>query len=144
MPAPTRYDAPHTQLGELALLAKQRGLSFEEWWIEATRPRCCWRCRPARVTLQPDCPECGKRTQGPAPVVPTTADKPPGAVVWPSDSIDRRTSLAAIDESRDGWERAYTGQPPLKREEAIPKLFRALLEADRERDRGNDLEAAVA
>lgn len=120
MPAHARYPSPHNQLLELALAAKRRGLSFEEFWREAVRPRACKDC--GRETIRIDCPECGGKTTGPAPLIVSGSERPPGAVLWPTDTKDRRTWLGAVDESKDGWRRAYEGAEAPRREHALVRL----------------------
>lgn len=120
MPAHAKYPAPHSQLSALAVDAKRRGMSFEEFWEEAARPRRCRACELS--TLLPECPECGARTVGPTPVTVSDPDPPVRAVLWPTDSVDRRTWLGAVDESREGWQRAYEGLEAPRRELALRRL----------------------
>lgn len=68
----------------LAASARERGLSFEEWWLEAVRPG-----MPAIVTTTP------------------LTRHTPGAVVWPSDSADGRLWRQATADVKEGWRRAY-------------------------------------
>lgn len=97
MAAPTKYTPPHVQLGELAVAALRRGLSFDEFWLEAVRPD-----RPVVKVTHPD--------------------PPPGCVLWPSDPKDGRTWRSAIRETRGGWERAYNREPPAAAERAVAQL----------------------
>lgn len=101
MPAAPTHTPPHVQLRELAALALRRGLSFDEFWIEAVRP-------------------------GKALVKMTHPNPPPGAVRWPTDYHDRQTWRAAILETEDGWRRIYEGQPLLPRHRAITVLMEEL------------------
>lgn len=105
MPAPVRYEAVHEQMLRLATLAKRRGLGFDEWWREALRPRACSRCD--RETLLPKCPDCKRRTVGDAPVLASDPLKPPGAVVWPTDTGERRDAQIAADGVREAWRLAW-------------------------------------
>lgn len=122
MPAHARYPSPLEQLSDLAVDAKFRGLTFEEFWTESLRPRVCKRCE--RSTIQITCPdeECGGQTVGPAPVTVTGAERPPRVVRWPTDTKDRRTWLYAVDQSKDGWRRAYEGEDAPRREVALKRL----------------------
>jgi hypothetical protein len=70
MAPPQTYPKPHRQLGVLMVLARRRGLTFEEFWREAVRPG--------------------------LPLVMTNTPEPPaGAVRWPSDRNDRVESEQA-------------------------------------------------
>lgn len=120
MPAHARYPSPHNQLLELAVAAKQRGLPFEEFWREAVRPRRCKDCE--HETIQIECPRCGGKTVGPAPLIVSGSERPPGAVLWPTDTKDRRTWLYGVDESREAWRRAYEKAEAPKAERALVRL----------------------
>ena len=54
------------------------------------------------------------------------AQRPAGAVVWPSDTHERDQVQAAIAATRDGWRRAYEGEPPLRQERALTALVGVL------------------
>lgn len=83
------------------VLARRRGLSFEEWWEEAVRPD--------------------------ASLVMTTHPNPPeGAVRWPTDKTDREAWRAATIEAKSGWRRAYEQARPSRAEEAIAFLADAI------------------
>lgn len=58
---------------------------------------------------------------------------PPGAVRFPTDTGDRRASVAALDATKDGWRRAYDRLPPLKREHAVALLAPVVEEMERKR-----------
>lgn len=97
------YDPPHKQLGRLMVMARRRGLSFDEFWTEAMRPQ--------------------------APLIMTTHPLPPvGAwdtawcVRWPTDRNDRITWQAAIRDAREGWRRAYNHEERTKPESALAML----------------------
>lgn len=100
MPAIAQYPTAWAQMSDLAAAAKRRGLSFEEFWAGAVRPG-----RPPITWRVPE----GKR--------------PDGAVVWANDTQTRKDDQAAVNQTRDGWERAYLRAPQLKREEALPRLL---------------------
>lgn len=95
-PRPT-YDPPHVQLGELMVIARRRGLSFEQWWEEAVRPH-----KPLIMVTHPS--------------------PPPGAVRWPTDRNDRVTWQAAIRSAKAGWRRVYERKQPTRQEEALRYL----------------------
>lgn len=97
-PAPS-YDLPPVQLRRLAVLARRRGLSFEEFWIEAVRP--------------------GKK-QG--RVTTAHPDPPAGAVRWPSEWSEGTQWRAAIIELKGAWCRAYDGEEPTGPERAVIEL----------------------
>lgn len=79
------------------MLARRRGLTFEEFWLEAIRPD--------------------------EPVVKVTDPNPPeNCVLWPTDPKDRRTWRSAILETRAGWQRAYDCESPARAEEAVGTL----------------------
>lgn len=138
MPAPAIYAYVPDQLRELALDAKVRGLTFEEWWHEALPVRVCKLC--GAETLLAHCPvvlacrlddrqpvECGGGTKGAAP--PTFANRReagPRQVIWPTDATERKAWLAGVDSGREGWRDAYEGKPAQERHRALSKLREAL------------------
>lgn len=108
------HDAPHVQLRRLGVVARARGLSFEEFWAQAVREH-------ASLVM----------TNHPAP--------PVGAVRWPTDRNDRKAWQGAIYSAREGWMRAYEGLPALPEEGALGLLadgFAAMDEVAREREDG--------
>lgn len=112
MAPPPIHEAPHVQLRRLAVAARGRGLSFEEFWTEAVREQ--------------------------ASLVMTNHPDPPvGAVRWPTDRNDRKAWQGAIYGSRDGWRRAYEGLPAPAEEGALGILadgFAAMDEVACERE----------
>lgn len=108
MPAQQRYDAPHEQLRDLGVEAKREGLSFEEFWARSVRT-------------------------GESPAVTTesarTIEPPAGAVVWPRDSIDHANARAAINGTKEGWRRAYEGEPATQGDRALLILCQIAVEA---------------
>lgn len=156
MPAPARYAYVPDQLRELALDAKLRGLSFEEWWHEALPVRLCRVCKTE--TLMPSCPnvigfeehgdgmrtpiECGARTKGPkAPTFSNRGAAAATAVIWPTDANERRAWLGGVDSGREGWRDAYEGRPAERRHKALARIAEGLRVVDAG---GNDRELAVA
>lgn len=97
MAAKRKYPTPREQLLELALSAKERRLSFGAFWEEAVRP-------------------------GKPPVTRRHPNPPPSCVIWPSDTADRNAERQGTLGAREGWRRAYEGEPALPREEALPVL----------------------
>lgn len=95
-PQPT-YESPHVQLGRLMVAARRRGLSFEEFWMEAVRPR-----KPIVMVTHPDPPE--------------------GAVRWPTDRNQRVDWQVGISGSKEGWQRAYERRVPTRSEAALGLL----------------------
>jgi hypothetical protein len=68
-------------------------------------------------------------------LIMTTHPNPPaGAVRWPTDQFDRTTWKMAIEDSKDGWRRAYHDLPAPPEESALrilaPGLDRAVLALD--------------
>lgn len=104
MPAHSKYPTVHEQLRALALLARQDALPFDRWWVLALRP-------------------------GEPPVTWSTPElaRPGRCVIWPRDTIDRRLSIQATLEARDGWRRAYERAKPTGPEKAL-RLLAPLLE----------------
>lgn len=88
------YEAPHVQLGRLMIAARRRGLSFDDFWMEAIRP-------------------------GKSLVMVTHAAPPEGCVRWPTDRNDRITWMSAINGVVDGWRRAYERRAPTRAELAL-------------------------
>jgi hypothetical protein len=121
VPAPAKYPYIPDQLRESAVKAKALGLSFEEWWELARRP--------------------GKK-----PLTVQHGGDPGLAVLWPTDTVDRRLWLGAVDGSKDGWQAAYEGSPAERRHEALDRLREHLRHAASFEDmgEGNDHAAAVA
>lgn len=153
MPAPAKYEYVPDQLRRLAVDAKARGLSFEEWWHEALPVRVCKVC--GEESLLATCPviaghiiegripiECGAKTKGP---VPPTFAEPRGAgplqVLWPTDAVERRAWLGGVDSGRDGWQDAYEGREARPRHRALARLREHLRHIDSE---GNPRSLAVA
>jgi len=116
VPAPPKYPSANEQFRRLAIAARERGLTFAQFWEEARRP-------------------------GRGAVTVSDADPPPNCVLWPTDTADRRTSQAAIDETREAWRRAYERKPPLKREAAIGLLAPILDEIAWQREHDSEDEA---
>jgi hypothetical protein len=77
--------------------ARRRGLSFEDFWCEAMRPRA-------------------------STVMVTTPNPPAGAVRWPTDRNDRVSWQAALSSAKDGWRRAYERVERKPGEEALAYL----------------------
>lgn len=98
-----QYATPIAQMTVLAADARDRGLSFDEWWEEAIRP-------------------------GRGAVTPTTPGgrRPAGCVVWPNDSFDQRTWREAILQSKEAWRRAYDREPVTRGDAALRLLAPAL------------------
>lgn len=101
MARPEKYPAVHKQMGELMLLARRRGLTFDEWWDEAVRPR-----RSQRLVTSATLAE----------------NRPACAVMWPADTKDRQLVRAATLDSREGWQRAYDREPASRAERALLQL----------------------
>lgn len=104
MAAHRLYQTPREQLFVLAVQARRRGLSFDEFWDEAVRPNL-------------------------PPITRRHVDPPDNCVVWPSDTADRNAERAATSGAREGWRRAYEGRDPLPREKALPILAAHLVHA---------------
>lgn len=152
MPAPARYAYVPDQLRALALAAKRRGLSFDEWWHEALPVRVCRVC--GRETLLPTCPavvgctvegrqpvECGTRTKGPTPPTFTKPGVGVNVVLWPTDTVERKAWLGGVDSAREGWRDAYEGNPAQRRHHALAALREHLRHIEGE---GNERAMAVA
>lgn len=104
MPAPAKYPVPHEQLYALAVVARRKGVDFDDFWEEAIRPGL-----PAVTWAKAE------------------ELRPVGAVVWPSDTADRAIAVAATIGARVGWRRAYD-KLPLKPREAALERIRPVLE----------------
>lgn len=105
MAAPTKYPSPLQQMHELAIEARAAGLDFDQWWEQAIRP-------------------------GRTIVMVTTKNPPAGAVLWPTDRNDRVTWMGAIEDSKEGWRRAYVKAPPTIHEAALRLLAPGLAALD--------------
>lgn len=97
MAARMKYAPAHSQMLDLAVVARREGLSFDEFWVRAVRP-------------------------GRSPVTVGTEDPPRGAIRWPRDSGDRAVAITATNAARDGWRRAYEGLEPSGPERALALL----------------------
>jgi hypothetical protein len=158
VPAPAKYAYLPDALRELALDARARGLSFEEFWHEALPVRECPAC--GAETLLPKCPnvvawtvpalndgakmpvECGTRTRGPAaPTYSNPRGAGPQVLLWPTDAVERRAWLMGVDSAREGWRDAYERRPAERRHRALGRLAEGLRQLDGE---GIDGELAVA
>lgn len=83
------------------VLARRRGLTFDQWWAEAMRPG--------------------------QPLVMVTHPSPPaGAVRWPTDRNDRVTWQSALNGAKDGWRRAFEQRDPSPAERAVRDLGDAI------------------
>jgi hypothetical protein len=94
------HEQPHSQVRRLAEAARREGLDFEVFWARAVR-------EGASLVM----------TNHPAP--------PEGAVRWPTDRNDRLGWQRAIYDSKDGWRRAYYGEPAPPCERALTMLGEA-------------------
>lgn len=83
---------------------KSVGFTFDEWWEEAMRPR--------------------KRPHTPS----MPGERPYGAILWPSDNIERTQWRRAIEFAEEAWRRFYEGLEPEPGTEAVGTLLRALRE----------------
>ena len=99
MPAPQKNPPAHEQLFTLAVLARREGRSFEDFWRLAVRPG-----EPAVTWATP------------------AHGRPARCIVWPRDTRDRQLSRAATNEAKEGWRRAYEGEPPSGPEKALALL----------------------
>lgn len=99
MAPPVRYRTPAEQMGDLALEARARGMTFEEWWEESVRVA----RRPITVSTP-------------------LAARPPACVLWPTDSGECRAWRAAIAESEEAWRRAYERLPATPGEVSLARL----------------------
>lgn len=150
MAAPAKYEAIERQLLRLATSAKLRGLSFEEWWHEALPVRVCQLCgHESLLTVcpRPTAPEsfedCGGRTRGPKPWT-VQEGGPPTAVLWPTDTTDRRLWLGAVHSSKEGWRRAYENADAGRHDEAFERLREHVAHAASYEDAaGNERAVAV-
>lgn len=100
MPAIAQYPTAWSQALELAVRARRRGLTFEQFWEAAMRPGrppITWRVPPSK--------------------------RPADAIVWPNDTKTRKDDQAAMNAVREGWARAYALRRQLKREAALPRLL---------------------
>jgi hypothetical protein len=78
----------------LALIeAKRMGLDFEAAWEATVRPTT------------------GNNGNGAVTTRTAKAKRPPLAVAWPGDTQIRREWREAIDTTKEGWRRAYCGEP---------------------------------
>lgn len=143
MPAPQRYPSPSEQLLELARDARSRGLSFDQFWDAAVPP--AEEVLDKRVVdSRPLLDEEGKVKIRPSRVLPRvgTDDAPPGAVLWPRDTRERRDAYEATvaPEVREAWRRAYEFVPASPRERSLAALrpfFRALEETELDPEEGD-------
>jgi hypothetical protein len=116
---------PHQQLVELGKRARDRGLTFAEFWTEAVR-------------------------EG-LPLIMTNHKSPPaGAVRWPTDRNDRRAWMGAIVTTRESWQRNYERLecPPHERAlrmlgDSIGAIDRAAAAAGRENTDGIGVSSRV-
>jgi hypothetical protein len=95
---------------ELGREARGEGLSFDEFWERAVRPR-----QPA---LTP-------RRLGKGRYKDLV-----GAVIWPSDTAERHDAQEAMYRCRDVWQRAYNLEPPTAGDQAIAMLYAIWAEKD--------------
>lgn len=87
MAAHARYSTPAEQLAEMGAVARERGLSFEEFWSLAVFPT--WPDgKPRKVTM---------RTENP----------PLFAIAWPNDTEERKQWRSAIIGTKDAWREGY-------------------------------------
>lgn len=128
MPAPPRYLSPHEQVLRLAVVARREGLTFEEFWTRALRPRICADC--LTETLLAGCPSCGTRCHPPLdgrPATVTVRDEAPDYVVrFPTDTADKRAWVAALEASRETFRRAWHHEPPTPADGAFAVLAAGL------------------
>lgn len=166
MAAKQKHPFVPDQIRKLALAAKRKGLSFDEFWSSAMPVRLCPECgaeslRPTCDALLdpavPEAGECGARTRGPAPVTfdgrrggrAAVGDGVPEGfeyqfVVWPSDSSERRAWLDAVSSAREGWRAAYDGAPADPRHRALTLLAEGLRQIDEAEPGGFERSMAVA
>ncbi|MCA1571171.1 MAG: hypothetical protein LC798_12810 [Chloroflexi bacterium] len=117
MPAQSRYEPVHVQLRCLAARARARGLTFADFWREALRPARCARCEVE--TLLSKCPSCHRRLNAQAAFTSVDRHAPETAVRFPTDTADKRASIAALEATKEGWRRAYAGDEPVSSESAL-------------------------
>jgi len=106
--------SPFVQLRELAVAARNRGLTFDEFWEEAV-PSPKLRKRPGRKAKLDE--DDGPPMPVGLPILGTPGD--PGAVHWPADTLARKQSYAVVIELRDAWARAYDRIEPTRAERAL-------------------------
>jgi hypothetical protein len=109
----------------LARSARALGMTFDEFWDRAVRPH-----RPPITMKKP------------------VEDRPPDAVAWPRDSRDRDFWISATNAAKEGWRRAYDGEPPTTAEIALAMLGPDLrISPERAKElaaaRGIDVEATL-
>lgn len=117
-PAPT-YATPQVQLGRLLVIARRRGLCFEEFWREAVREG-----RSLVMTNYPRATE--------------------NCIRWPTDRNDRRAWQAAIIGTKESWRSAYEGLEPTRGERAVAVLGDSIGVLARVADARADAELADA
>lgn len=99
MAPPSRYRSPAEQMTALAVAARASGVPFEVWWAESVRVS----RPPVTVSTPPEL-------------------RPPGCVLWPTDSLECRSWRMAIRESEEAWRRAYLGLPASEGELSLSRL----------------------
>lgn len=102
MAAPRRYEPPTQQLLVLAREARAAGVTFDDFWEEIV------------VGRQPN----GRRRRWRS----TDPNPPPGVIIWPHDSTERKAIYDSIVSTRAAWHRAYDGLPPPPTEAAFQHL----------------------
>lgn len=113
MGAPKRYPVAHTeQLFLLAVRAREAGLDFELFWLEAIRPG-----------------------QKPITWAVPEQHRPLGCVVWPRDTEDRETARRSVMDPavKEAWRAAYMREP----ERSVDRAVRIVLAAFE--DAGSDV-----
>lgn len=154
MPAQQRHPSPHQQLTQLCRRARAAGVPFAKMWDRALPPPylVCTRDRypvkPGGVCTKPSCDrrasledpwEQEHAEDADGLLMPSgrlypvdQADRAPeGAILWPRDTWDRRVAYDALASTREGWRRAYEGEPAPRRESALRALGSSLDAAER-------------
>lgn len=101
MAPPRLHEPPNQQLSGLLIEAREMGMSFDEAWERAVRPR-------------------------KAVVMTTTTDPPAGAIRWPTDRNDRQAWQVAIRQTREAWREEYEGRPRRRCVAAVVVLLEVL------------------
>lgn len=120
MPAVAQYPTAWCQMDALASAALEAEVAFADFWEAAMRPG-----RPPITWRVPE------------------SKRPADAIVWPNDTQTRKDDQAAMNATREGWERAYLGRPQLRREAALPRLLSLMDRHPAEEGEGEGVGEAV-
>ena len=119
MPAAQRYDTPSEQLYALAHRARVREWTFEKFWERAVPPPRMFESGNTWHVRYDDggVPVASRRL----PRV-SDADPPKDAVLWPTDTADRRLAYAAVLDAEIFWRAAFEGRAASPAERALGRL----------------------